>query len=61
MWTKDAYVKEEHWMVVLESEELYDEEHLTLKTHAWRAHHLRSFVLTCVHVGERALHLKTLS
>jgi hypothetical protein len=51
----------EHWMLVLESEEPCDEEHLTLGAHAWRVHHLRSLVLTCVHLGERALHLETLS
>jgi hypothetical protein len=48
-------------MLVLDNEEPCDEDHLTLEAYAWRAHHLRSLVLTCVNFGERVLHLETLS
>jgi hypothetical protein len=48
-------------MFVLESEKPCDEEHLTCEVDAWRAHFVRSLLLTCVHIGERVFHLETLS
>jgi hypothetical protein len=40
-------------MLVLKSEEPYDENKFTFESHAWRAHHLRILVLTCENIGER--------
>jgi hypothetical protein len=56
-----THVEEENWMLDIERKEPCDEECLTLGAQAWRVHHLRIDLLTCVQLGEKALHLETLS
>jgi hypothetical protein len=48
-------------MLVLESKEPCDEERLTLGEYAWKTHHSRIDLSTSVNLGERAIHLETLS
>lgn len=45
----------EHWMLVLEIKNTYDEDRLTIEAHPYRFHHLRIDLFTWVHLGERCI------